>query len=596
MAGQANKIRIIEALKIFSGILVLGVMLWETFSEYRSLDEVNLQLFRENIHLILFFLVSFNTLCVLTLVIERIVRRQLPNRSLCVQMIVGLLSIFVFSGGVWGFLPRQFYLVSLLLACMPGVFSFISLSDILKENRRSLQQGRRVLPGSPATIFLTAIFIAVTVSTTLLITPGSAAKPISFADAIFTSASAISITGLTSIDISSTLTPLGKLVVLADFQVGAMGVMTFIYYILLMLGRRLNMEDSSTLSSILDEEKAFEIPRLLLTIVGVSLLVELIGAVMLYITWQGNPAVPQDLLWFYAIFHSVSAFCNAGITLFPQGLEQPGIVNNFGGQAIMLTLILAGTLGFGVYLEGITRLRKWCKKKVNHCRWSTHSWLVIRVNLIVLIVGVVGLALLCLLDHAEHAHNIGFNVLWESLWNTIGRSAGFNLSDLSEYGPVYHIYMCMLMFVGGNPAGTGGGVFAPVVAICAMEIVRVLSGRQDLELHQRRIARHTVERAMATVILSILFIIVSTVILLLIERLFGEGDVDVMSMLFLEVSAYTTTGYTIISPAELTVASKLFISLNMVFGRMGMFACMLLFIKHQPPQAFRYPETRLPLN
>lgn len=596
MAGQANKIRIIEALKIFSGILVLGVMLWETFSEYRSLDEVNLQLFRENIHLILFFWVSFNTLCVLTLVIERIVRRQLPNRSLCVQMIVGLLSIFVFSGGVWGFLPRQFFLVSLLLACMTGVFSFISLSDILKENRHSLQQVRRVLPGAPATIFLTAIFIAVTVSTTLLITPGSAAKPISFADAIFTSASAISITGLTSIDISSTLTPLGKLVVLADFQVGAMGVMTFIYYILLMLGRRLNMEDSSTLSSILDEEKAFEIPRLLLTIVGVSLLVELIGAVMLYITWQGNPAVPQDLLWFYAIFHSVSAFCNAGITLFPQGLEQPGIVNNFGGQAIMLTLILAGTLGFGVYLEGITRLRKWCKKKVNHRRWSTHSWLVIRVNLIVLIVGIVGLALLCLLDHAEHAHNIGFNVLWESLWNTIGRSAGFNLSDLSEYGPVYHIYMCMLMFVGGNPAGTGGGVFAPVVAICAMEIVRVLSGRQDLELHQRRIARHTVERAMATVILSILFIIVSTVILLLIERLFGEGDVDVMSMLFLEVSAYTTTGYTIISPAELTVASKLFISLNMVFGRMGMFACMLLFIKHQPPQAFRYPETRLPLN
>lgn len=595
MMNRVRQTRVLELPEIISGLLVLGVVLWEACFEPKSTDEVTLQLFNQGIHLILCGLVWFNTLCVFTHVLAVFVRKRLPSRALCCQLITGLMASFVFSGGVWDFLPGLVYWISLILALLMGLFSVMNTSSYMRERRRSLQQGRRTR-WSPAVVFFSTMVTFVLVSTLILMTPGASRVPLSFVDALFTCASAASITGLTCIDISSTLNPLGKLVVLIDFQVGAMGVMTFTYFVLLMLGKRLNLQESTAMSTILDQEGVNVIPALLKAVFFVTATVELVGALALYYAWMGQPSVPQDHLLFYAIFHSVSAFCNSGITLFPEGLAQPGLVHAHAGQAVILILIMAGTLGFGVYLEGLTRLRRWVAREKNAPRWSTHSWLVIRVSAIVLVLGFLGLALLAWLEPSHHGQSLGFNVLWESLWNTIGRSAGFNLSELNDYGPVYQLYMCVLMFVGGNPAGTGGGVFAPVVALCVLEVIRVLRGKQDVEIHKRRIARNTVERAMATVVLSIFWIIVTTMILLLAEPAIVSGGNGVLRLLFLEVSAYTTTGYTLVSPAELSDVSKLLVTLNMLFGRMGMFTFMLLFIKPQPPRPFRYPETRLPLT
>ena len=152
------------------------------------------------------------------------------------------------------------------------------------------------------------------------------------------------------------------------------------------------------------------------------------------------------------------------------------------------------------------------------------------------------------------------------------------------------------MFVGGNPAGTGGGVFAPVVALCVLEVLRVLRGQQDLELHGRRIARNTVERAMATVVLSTFWIFAGTMLLTLAEPSIAQSFNGTIKLLFLEISAYTTTGYSICNPGELSDFSKFFISANMIFGRVGMFTFMLIFIKQKEPSPLRYPETRLPLT
>lgn len=572
--------------------MVLGVVLWEACFEPKAEDEVSLRLFTEGIHLILCGLVWFNTLSVLTHVISELCHKRHPSRFLCWQLGLGLLASFVFSGGVWDFLPDFAYWVSLLLGLIMGLFSVMNTVSYVRERKRSLQQGRRSM-WSPAVVFFSSLLTFVLVSTLLLMTPGASRVPLSFVDAFFTCASASSITGLTCIDISSALSPLGKLVVLIDFQVGAMGVMTFTYFILLMVGKRLDVRDSSAMSSILDQEGA-NISSLLKSVFFVTISIEAIGAINLYYQWLGNPAIPQDHLWFYALFHAVSAFCNAGITLFPENMAQPGIVNAYGAQVVMLALVMAGTLGFAVYHEGFRRLGHRLRRKRNAPRWSTHSWLVIRVSAIVMALGFCGLALLSWLEPSSHAHG-PFSV-WESLWNTVCRSAGFNLSDINEYGLVYQLYLILLMFVGGNPVGTGGGVFAPVVALCVLEVIRILRGQQDVQIHQRRIARNTVERAMATVVLSIFWIFVTTMILLLAEPAVAEARHGFIRMLFLEVSAYTTTGFSLISPAELSNFSKLLITANMLFGRMGMFTFMLLFITPKPPQPFRYPETRLPLN
>ena len=595
MANRVRQNRVLELPEIISGILVLGVVLWEACFEPKAEDTVTLQLFTEGIHLILCGLVYFNTLSVLTNVVSELIHRRTPSRALCWQLGVGLTASFVFSGGVWDFLPVHAYWVSLLMGMVMGIFSIVNMVIYRKERRRSLQQGKRT-SWSPAVVFFTMMVTFVLLSSLVLMTPGASLKPLSFVDALFTCASATSITGLMCIDIASTLSPLGKLVVLADIQVGAMGVMTFTYFVLLMLGKRLNTQDSAAMSSILDQEGVNTVPSLLKAVVFVTACVEAIGAGLLYWLWYGTPDIAPQHLWFYAIFHSVSAFCNAGITLFHDNMAQNFVAHAYGVQAVMMCLILAGTLGFGVYLEGLTRLANRVRRRRNSPRWGTHTWFVIRVTGLVMLLGFAGLALLGLFEPSGHAAQSIPETLWESLWNTIGRSAGFNLTDINTYGPVYHLYMCVMMFVGGNPAGTGGGVFAPVVALCVLEIIRVLRGQQDVQMHQRRIARSTVERAMATVVLSIFWITATTMVLMLLEPSLAAKGNGLLRMLYLEISAYTTTGYTIVPPAELSDYSKLLITLNMLFGRLGMFTFMLLFIKPKAPQPFRYPETRLPLT
>ena len=189
-------------------------------------------------------------------------------------------------------------------------------------------------------------------------------------------------------------------------------------------------------------------------------LIQTLGTQLLHVHQTVRLTAAADAAGFTG--HDLSAFCNAGITIFPAGMEQVGVANSRAVQAVMILLVLIGTVGFGVYLEGITRLKARLQGKVSAKRWSTNSWLVIRVMLIVLVLGTLGLTLLAAFEPSTHQAQGTFNV-WESLWNAVGRSAGFALSDIGDYGPVYQLFLAFLMFVGGNPAGTGGGVYAPVL-------------------------------------------------------------------------------------------------------------------------------------
>ena len=588
---QEKQTRALELPEIISGLLVLGAVVVEgCFFPY--CDE---EPFFRSIHLVLCGLVWANSLCSLTHALAALVRKQLPGRDLALRLLLSLIASFVFFCGVKG---GTVYWISMNMALGLGLLSCFNTFNYIRGRRRTTQHERR-RRWSPSAIFFTTMVSLVFVSALLLMTPGAHNGNLSFMDALFTCASATSITGLTCIDIAQDLTPIGQTVVLIDFQVGALGVMTFTYLILLMMGKRLNLLESSAMAAILDQEEegTKDISALLKIVCAVTGVVELIGAGALYLSWEGNPAVPHDDLIYYAIFHSVSAFCNAGITLFSEGLATQSLSHSYGSLSIILTLVMAGTVGFGVYREGLIRLKRhWGQREKNNPRWSTHSWLVMRVSIIVLIIGFIGLLLLAWCEPSRYQPESAVSMIWESLWNTIGRSAGFNLNNLDNYGPVYKLYMCVLMFVGGNPAGTGGGVFAPVVALCVLEIFRVLRGKRDVEIHYRRISRHTVERAMATIVLSIFWIIATTMILQIVEEYGSATPPKLMHIFFLEVSAYTTTGYALSSPADLTLISKLVITLNMLFGRMGMFTFMLLFIKPQKEAPFRYPETRLPLS
>lgn len=590
---KEHRNRVLELPEVLSGMLVLFVVLWEACFEGVANSPAYRDAFVGGSHLILCGLVWFNTLVVFLHFVREWFRHGVPGRFLWVQLLVGIVASTIFYGGVWEVFDRWAFLASLVCSFLLGGFSIGSLTGIIRSRRANpVKGGSR---WSPAVRFFTYMVVLVLLSTLLLLTPGATNTPLSPVDALFTCASATSITGLTTVDVASTFTPLGKLVLLLDIQIGAIGVMTFSYFVLMMVGKRLAVRDSISVSGMLDQQGVNVVPALLRAVFFVTLMAEAVGAVCLYYLWKGMPGFPQEDLWGYAIFHSVSAFCNAGINIFPAGMEQVGVADCKMVQLVMILLVLAGTVGFGVYLEGLTRLKNKLAGKLSAKRWSTNSWLVLRVMLIVMLVGSVGLTLLAAFEPSTHQAHGTFN-MWESLWNAVGRSAGFALSDIGDYGPVYQLFLAFLMFVGGNPAGTGGGVYAPVFALCLLEVYRVLQGKQDLELHNRRIARNTVERAMSTVVLSIFWIVFTTLLLLLLEPAVAQQPQGVVKLLFMEVSAYTTTGFDLGALTQISAVSKLLISLNMLFGRVGMFTFMLIFIRQQEPNPIRLPETRLPLN
>ena len=135
-----------------------------------------------------------------------------------------------------------------------------------------------------------------------------------------------------------------------------------------------------------------------------------------------------------------------------------------------------------------------------------------------------------------------------------------------------------------------------MVAICVLEVLRVLRGVQDVEIHNRRLARQTVDRALATVLLSVFWIGVTTLLVLLLEPALAVQKDGLLKVFFMEVSAFTTTGYDLGAVSELSRWSKLIVSLNMLFGRVGMFTFMLIFVRQKDPSPARFPETRLPLS
>ena len=586
--------RVLELPEIISGLLVLFVLLWQFCFEHLAASGVERAEFLRGSDLLLCCLVWFNTAVVVVHFCSEIVQRFWPSRFLWMQLLVGSAASGVLAGAVKHVINPSWLFSVVFLGVAMGVFALVNLASY-RSARRNSAAARAATWWTPSVTFFCYMVVLVLVSTLILLTPGATHHPISMVDALFTCASATSITGLMTINVAETFTALGKLVILFDIQVGAVGVMTFSYLVLLMLGKRLAVRNSTTMSGVLDLQNAHVVPALLKAVFGITLLAETAGALCLYFLWLGNPDIPQGHLAEFAVFHAVSAFCNAGITLFPDGMEHAGVTHSYAVQGVMMAMMLFGTLGFGVYLEALTRLRARLSGKRLTPRWSTNSWLVVRVTLIVLLVGMVGMTLLSLYEPSVHNREVEYNI-WEAAWNAVSRSGGFGLSDIDHYGPVYKIFLMCMMFVGGNPAGTGGGVYAPVFALCVLEVYRVLRGAQDVEMHGRRIARSTVERAMSTVVLSFFWIIGTTMIILLLEPGIAAQAEGPLRVLFMEVSAYTTTGFDLGASQQISDASKIVVILNMLFGRVGMFTFMLLFIRQKPASPIRYPETRLPLN
>jgi trk system potassium uptake protein TrkH len=445
----------------------------------------------------------------------------------------------------------------------------------------------RPRPFSPAQLLAVSFVALIAAGTMLLMLPWASQGPgLALVDAFFTATSAVCVTGLIVVDTPNALSPFGHIVILLLIQVGGLGYMAITTVVGVALGRQLSMQERLTLSEALNVQTMEGLVRFVFTVLKLTLAFEAIGAVLLTLRWAPEFGVLRAA-W-YGVFHAVSAFNNAGFSLFSDNLmryRDDWIVN-----LVICSLVIAGGLGFVVITEIGRRHRR--------RRFSTHARLVLLLTT-ALIVG--GTAMVALIEW-HNPRTLGPLAPGEAMLAAffqavIPRTAGFNTLDIAALAPATLFLMIIMMFIGAAPGGTAGGVKITTFSITAASLWAMMRGDEDATLLRRRLASSTVARAFSICLLAFLAVNLVAGALLL-----TEGR-DLLPTLFEATSAFGTVGLSVSENGEVvslssgfTAIGKVLVAVLMFVGRVGPLTLAVAVAHKRSKAAIRYPEGKILLG
>lgn len=421
----------------------------------------------------------------------------------------------------------------------------------LKKKTRQIQPSRLLVLGFSAIILVGAVLLFLPISS-------RSGQFSSFIDCLFTATSATCVTGITIFDTYNYFNGFGQGVILALIQVGGLGFLTLVTFINLILGKKLGWSTVKIAASELTDNALETTPkRLFYEIVLYSFAIELIGAVILAFVF-----VPDfgALGVFEAVFLSVSAFCNAGFDLLTATPGAIGLSNYTNNPVVIITLIVlitTGGLGFIVWRN----IRHFNKTK----RLLLHTKLVLIMTLIMTFGGAL---IICIVEfgNPDTLGNMSFSekVLSSFFLSASSRTAGFPCFDMNGLMPFTKIIITVLMFIGGAPASTAGGIKITTVALVVCTVISVLKGREDTYLMDHRIKRDAIYKTFTVIVLSLVLIALSfTGILMCCEGM------SLQKTIFEVVSAFSTTGFSVGASAEMNIPAKLIMVFTMLAGRIG---------------------------
>lgn len=432
----------------------------------------------------------------------------------------------------------------------------------------------------PSRILLLFFTLAILTGSFLLMLPAATTNgnDISYMTALFTITSAISVTGLSLVDVSKVFTPFGKLIILIYIQLGGLGLMTFSSLIFLLIGKRITYHERKILKEDLNAETTGEVTDFIKKLIMIVFTIEFLGAILLALGFM-RYMDPRKAM-FYGVFHSVSAFCNAGFSLFTNSLEEFA-----GNPLINLTiagLIILGGIGFAVINSWITYVVT--KRK----RFNLTSKMAIFISIILTLVGM-GLFLILEYRNPETIGNMNiFNKLIASFFQSVTtRTAGFNSVPMGELNHGTIFLFCILMFIGASPGSTGGGIKTTTFGVIAFYVVGIVKGKEDIEVSNRRLSWEILNRALAILAISVAY--VSIVILLMLVF----DDLGFEQTIFEVISAFATVGLSMGITAEMNLFSKILIVLTMLIGRLGPLTFALALGEQMKKKARRYPKENI---
>lgn len=458
---------------------------------------------------------------------------------------------------------------------------------ILLTRTHSLRRCIAWLALKPAQLLLMSFAGIIGVGTLLLLLPAATATGAhtDLSGALFTATSATCVTGLTVYDTATHFTRFGQIIILLLIQVGGLGIMTFSMSLALLMRRSVSMRNQSIMQDVLDQDTLTSMRRLTGFIVLMTLFLEAAGALALFFSWRTHFDTLTETAW-VSLFHSISAFCNAGFSTFSANLMP--FQSHLAVNAIIGALIVLGGIGFVV----IGDFHEALMKKLRRRRGPKHKFR-IQSRLALTWTGgliVAGTALIYVLERGRLLNGLptGEALLIALFQSVSTRTAGFNTCDIGALHPSTLLICIILMFIGACPGGTAGGIKVTTPAVLWSVISAGFRRREEAELYRRTVPVEVIQKAVMVLCSSLLLVCGGAVLLSISEQK------DFLEVLFETVSAFGTVGLSTGLTPELSLPGRALITLLMFIGRLGPltigFAFMLRDVR---PAKYSYAEERI---
>ena len=452
---------------------------------------------------------------------------------------------------------------------------------------------------NPSMIFTFSFIILILFGAGLLSMPRATVDGISFINALFTSTSAVCVTGLTVVDTATVFTPLGKAFILLLIQLGGLGVMTFTSFFGIFFKGESSFASQMILKDMINESNLSQVFKSLMKIILFTLLIELVGALALYISLNDYHLGVSHNQFGVSIFHSVSAFCNAGFSTYSGDLYDPDIKYAYGFQWIISILIIFGGLGFPILFNYYTLSKHYLKNKFKQFRgiqtYYSHkphvigagTKIVVYTTLILIISGMV---LFFITEYNNTLKDLSFfgKITASFMGSVTPRTAGFNTVDYSVIMESTALITILLMWIGASPGSTGGGIKTTTFAVSILNAIALTRGKDKLEYSGVEISSDTIRRSFSIMILSLLIIGMSVFFVSLFEP-----RIDLLKISFECVSAFSTVGLSLGITPIIGTPAKWVLIFTMIIGRVGIFTILMGIVRKATYKTYRYPSENL---
>lgn len=450
---------------------------------------------------------------------------------------------------------------------------------------------------NPTLLFVLSFLFLIALGTGMLMLQVSAKTltQISFIDALFMSASAVCVTGLAVFDISTNLSSFGLYVVMGLIQLGGLGIMTFTSFFAFLISGQSSYKNQVMFSELLNDKNVGSVIRSIMKIVSITLSFELLGASLILLSSDASQFSSTSDHLFFAVFHSISAFCNAGFSTLSLGLYDESVRYNYPLQLIIAGLLILGGLGFTIILNVQIFIKRWLKlgynlvlfgQPIKYKAWvmTFNSKLIAYTSLILLVFGFIVFFILEY-NTGFSSHPTFFGKAVTAFFTSATRTAGFNTIDMATVSFPSVMIMMLLMWIGASPGSTGGGIRTTTFAVAVLNIINVAKNHERIHIFKREISNESVRKSFAIIMLSIIWLGTSICLLTV-----TDGEKSLKALAFESFSAYSTVGLSLGITSTLSTSGKFLIVCTMFLGRVGTITLLIALIKSINTRYYKYPQ------